>query len=324
MASPAPHRDGYAGFCEVVVSVSHPGRAAGFARAAGWTQRWAGTAAGELRAAWGLKPHVTITEEVLGAPGSNVGLLRFSRIEGVTQGPIRPLDAAPWDTGGLWLVYTRAANDDDASAALAAGGWPTVRGVHGFDFGDLAVREVHHRGPDGLTLSVIEQQKPALDLPATGLTAAFNAAILVRDFDAARRFFVDALGWQPWMEVDWDGDNPGLALLAEPAAFEGVRRVRTVIVHPTGENLGSVELIAFEGAPAGRDFADRARPPNLGALALRFAVPDLDALLARLAGHGVHPARRPVTLDLPPWGRVRLAPVQSPDGAWLEFFQAAG
>jgi hypothetical protein len=202
-------------------------------------------------------------------------------------------------------------DDATACAALEAGGWPTVRGVHGFDFGDLNVREVHHRGPDGLTLSVIEQQKPRLTLPATGLTAAFNATILVRDFDTARRFLVETLFWQPWMEVDWDGDNPGLALLAEPAAFEGVRRVRTVIVHPTGENPGSVELIAFEGAQAGRDFADRARPPNLGALALRFAVPDLDALVARLAGHGVHPARRPVTLDLPPWGRVRLAPPYS-------------
>jgi catechol 2,3-dioxygenase-like lactoylglutathione lyase family enzyme len=324
MPSKDPVRDGHAGFCEVVVSVSHLGRVAGFAEASGWTTRWAGTAPGELRAAWGLKPHVAITEQVLGAPDSDVGLLRFSRIDGAPQHPIRPLDAAPWDTGGLWLVYTRAANDDVACAALGQAGWPTVRGVHGFDFGDLAVREVHHRGPDGLTLSVIEQQKPPLSLPATGLTAAFNAAILVRDFDAARRFFIDALGWQPWMQVDWDGDNPGLALLADPATFQGVRRVRTVIVHPTGENLGSVELIAFEGGPAGRDFADRARPPNLGALALRFAVPDLDALLARLAGHGVHPVRRPVTLDLAPWGRVRLAPVQSPDGAWLEFFQAVG
>jgi catechol 2,3-dioxygenase-like lactoylglutathione lyase family enzyme len=321
MARPDPVRDGYQGFCEVVVSVGDLGRVAGFARASGWTRRFAGSAPAELRPAWGLKPHATITEEVLGAPGSDVGLIRFSRIEGVPQLPVRPLDAAPWDTGGLWLVYTRAADDDAACAALEAGGWPTVRGVHGFDFGELEVREVHHRGPDGLTLSVIEQRRPPLALPATGLTPAFNVAILVRDLDAARRFFIDALGWKPWMEVDWDGDNPGLALLADLSAFAGVRRVRTVIVHPTGENLGSVELIAFEGGPAGRDFAERARPPNLGALALRFAVADLDALLARLAQHKVLPARRPVTLDLEPWGRVRLAPVQSPDGAWLEFFQ---
>jgi catechol 2,3-dioxygenase-like lactoylglutathione lyase family enzyme len=316
-----PLRPGHAGFCEVVVSVSHPGRVAGFAAAAGWTRRAGGTAPPELARLWGLTPHAVITDAVLGAPGATGGFLRFTHVAGVPQQPVRPLDAKPWDTGGLWLVYTRAADDDVAADALAAAGWPTVRGVHGFEFGELAVREVHHRGPDGLTLSVIEQQRPPLAVPATGLTPAFNAAMLVRDFDAARRFFVDVLGWRPWLEIDWDGDNPGLALLADPADFAGVRRVRTAIVHPTGENTGSVELIAFEGGPAGRDFAERARPPNTGALALRFAVPALDAVLARLAEHGVQPARRPATLDLAPWGRVRLAPVRAPDGAWLEFFE---
>jgi hypothetical protein len=29
-------------------------------------------------------------------------------------------------------------------------------------------------------------------------------------------------------------------------------------------------------------------------------------------------------LELAPYGRVRLAPVVSPDGVWLEFFEVAG
>lgn len=316
-----PWQDGHPGFCEVVVSVSHPGRVSGLARAGGLAVLHQGPAAPELNRAWGLKPHATIRDTLLHAPAMPYGYLRFTEIGGVPQQPVRPLDAKPWDTGGLWLIYTRAGDNAALSRELVAAGWPTLRDVHGFDFGELAVREVHHHGPDGMVLSIIEQQKPPLDLPVTGLTHAFNAAILVRDMDAARRFFVDALGFKPWMEVVWEADNPGLTLLSDLADFRAFRTVRTLIVHPEGTNLGSVELIAFEGGPLGRDFSERGRPPNLGALALRFAVPDLDAHLSRLAAAGVAPARPVTELRLAPYGNVRLAPVVSPDGVWLEFFE---
>lgn len=316
-----PWRDGHTGFCEVVVSVSHPGKAAGLARGGELAVLHQGRAAPELHRAWGLKPHATVEETVLHAPAMAYGYLRFTQVSGLPQQPVRPLDARPWDTGGLWLIYTRSTDDEARSRALASAGWPTLRGVHAFDFGELAVKEVHHHGPDGLVLSVIEQIKPPLALPVTGLTHAFNAAILVRDFARARHFFVDVLGFKPWMEVVWDADNPGLTLLSDLADFRGFRSVRTLIVHPEGTNEGSVELIAFEGGELGRDFADRGRPPNLGALALRFAVPDLAAHLARLAAHGVAPARPVTELTLAPYGLVRLAPVVSPDGVWLEFFE---
>jgi len=315
-----PAADGYPGFAEVVVSVSHPARADALVRAGGWQRLHQGPAAPELNRAWGLKPWARIEEQLLHVPGMPYGYLRFAHVTGVPQQPIRPLDAQPLEPGGLWLLYTRAADNAALSGALGAAGWPTVRGVHGFDFGDLAVREVHQHGPDGLVLSIIQQLKPPLPVPVPALTHVFNAAIVVRDFAAARAFFVDGLGFTPWMELDWDGDNPGLALLADLEAFRGVRRVRTAIVHPAGTNLGSVELIGWDGAPPGRNFAERARPPNLGALLLRFAVDDLDAFLARLAGRGILPARTPTTLTLAPYGQVRLAPVVSPDGVWLEFF----
>jgi len=316
-----PARDGYPGFAEVVVSVSHFGKVAGLVQAGGWELLHAGPGAAGLHKAWGLKPHARIEEQLLHVPSMPYGYLRFTRISDVPQEPIRPLDARPWETGGLWLLYTRSTDDDALSRALGEAGWPTLRGVHGFDFGELAVNEVHQHGPDGTVLSVIEQLKPPLAIPAPKLTHVFNAAIIVRDFDKAREFFVDQLGFRPWMEVDWSGDNPGLTLLADLAAFRGVKTIRTVIVHPQGENLGSVELIGWDGAPPGRDFSERAQPPNLGSMALRFGVQDLAAHLARLASHGILPARPVTELALEPYGRVRLAPVRSPDGVWLEFFE---
>ena len=319
-----PVKDGYTGFAEVVVSVSHFGKAAGLAQAGGWELLHSGPGSAGLHKAWGLKPAARIDEQLLHVPGMPYGYLRFARIADVPQQPIRPLDAKPWETGGLWLLYTRSTDDAALSRALDDAGWPSLRGVHGFDFGELAVNEVHHHGPDGMVLSIIEQLKPPLAIPARKLSHVFNAAIIVRDFARAREFFVDKLGFRPWMEVEWDGDNPGLTLLADLAAFRGVKTVSTVIVHPQGENLGSIELIGWDGAPAGRDFADRARPPNLGSMSLRFGVADLDAHLARLRGHGIEPARPVTELTLEPYGRVRLAPIVSPDGVWLEFFTVLG
>lgn len=317
----SPVRDGYLGFTEVVVSVSHFGKAAGLVQAGGWELLHTGPGAPELHRAWGLKPEARIDEQLLHVPSMPYGYLRFTRISDVAQQPVRPLDAQPWETGGLWLLYTRSTNDAALSQALANEGWPTVRGVHGFDFGELAVNEVHQHGPDGMVLSIIEQLKPPLAVPAPLLTHVFNAAIIVRDFDKAREFFVDKLGFKPWMEVEWAGDNPGLTLLADLEAFKGVKTIKTVIVHPQGENLGSVELIGWDGAQPGRDFAERAMPPNLGALALRFGVEDLTAHLDRLRGHGISPVRPVTELTLEPYGRVRLAPIRSPDGVWLEFFE---
>ncbi len=320
----SPVRDGYLGFSEVVVSVSHFGKVPGLTQAGGWELLHAGPGATELHRAWGLKPEARIDEQLLHVPSMPYGYLRFTRISNVPQQPVRPLDARPWETGGLWLLYTRSADDAALSHALGNAGWPTVRGVHGFDFGELAVNEVHQHGPDGMVLSIIEQLKPAIALSAPKLTHVFNAAIIVRDFNRARDFFVEKLGFKPWMEVEWNGDNPGLTLLADLADFQGVKTIKTVIVHPQGENLGSVELIGWDGAQSGRDFSGRAQPPNLGSLALRFGVADLAAHLDRLRGQGILPVRPVTELTLEPYGRVRLAPIRSPDGVWLEFFEVLG
>lgn len=316
-----PCRDDYPGWSEVVVSVSSFERLAALESAGGWATLHEGEAAPELATAWRLPAGTRMRERLLHVPAMPYGYLRFVRIEGLEQQPIRPADARPWDTGGLWLIYTRARDDAAISRALIAAGWPSPRGVHGFEFGGLSVQEVHHLGPDGMVLSTIEQLSPPLDVPVPRLTHAFNAAVLVRDMGAARRFFIDQLGFRPWMEVSWSADNPGLGLLADPEDFRGMDTVDTVIVHPRGENLGSIELIGWSGAKRGRDFSAQARPPNLGSLALRFAVPDLAGRLRELRAQGIEPAAAPGDLLLPPYGRVRLAPVVGPDGTWLEFFE---
>jgi hypothetical protein len=319
-----PHGEGYSGWTEAVVSVRNFDKIPALIDAGGFAQLHEGAAARELARAWALPAATSIREQVLHVPSMTYGYLRFVQIQGVPQQLIRPLDAQPWESGGLWLIYARARDDAAMSRALADAGWSSPRGVHGFEFGGLSVKEVHHLGPDGMVLSIIEQTMPPMPLPVAKLTHAFNAAIVVKDHARARRFFVDQLGFRPWMDVSWEGTNPGLSLLADPQAFVGVKTVDTVIVHPEAQNLGSVELIAWSGGRPGRDFSAAARPPNLGSLALRFAVGNLEAYLAHLARTGIDAAGPVTELQLDPYGRVRLAPIVSPDGVWLEFFEVLG
>jgi hypothetical protein len=93
-----------------------------------------------------------------------------------------------------------------------------------------------------------------------------------------------------------------------------------VILSPDGSNSGSVELIAFDGVK-GADFSERAQAPNLGILALRFPVADLDAYRKRLAEHGVTPVNGPSILPIEPYGEVEIMTIRAPEGAWLEFYQ---
>jgi hypothetical protein len=316
-----PHGEGYTGWTEAVVSIRSFDKIPALIEAGGFAQLHEGAATPGLARAWMLPAATSIREQVLHVPSMAYGYLRFVQIQGVPQQLIRPLDAKPWEAGGLWLIYTRARDDAAMSRALVAAGWPSPRGVHGFEFGSLSVKEVHHLGPEGMVLSIIEQTMPPMPLPVPKLTHAFNAAVVVKDHARARKFFVDQLGFRPWMDVSWERTNPGLSLLADSEAFVGVNTVDTVIVHPEGQNLGSVELIAWSGGRPGRDFSEAARPPNLGSLALRFAVGDLEAHLARLARTGINAAGPVTELQLDPYGRVRLAPIVSPDGVWLEFFE---
>jgi hypothetical protein len=83
---------------------------------------------------------------------------------------------------------------------------------------------------------------------------------------------------------------------------------------------GTVEIFAFEGV-SGKDFAERAHPPNLGILAYRIHVPGLVGYAAEIAARGVR-AHRPLTeATLAPYGQVRLMVVRAPSGAWLELFE---
>lgn len=90
-------------------------------------------------------------------------------------------------------------------------------------------------------------------------------------------------------------------------------------MHALPDVYGMVKLVQWE-VFSGRDFTDRAVPPNRGHRALRWPVDDLDGVLER-TNHAQGKRVEAHVVDLAPFGRVRLAGVSTPDGALMELLE---
>jgi catechol 2,3-dioxygenase-like lactoylglutathione lyase family enzyme len=312
------------GFQEVVFSVSDLEAATAFYQeAAGWRVIHRGRAGAEQARFWGLAAEQTVDEVLLGNPGVASGFLRLVSFTGAGGGEIRPA-AQPWDTGGIFDVNVRVLDIHTKVAQLKRLGWQFYSDPVRFEFGPFVVWEVLARGPDGIVVAMIERVEPPLEgwPNLRQMSRIFNSTQVVRDFERSREFFESTLGFKVYLEHEGASPEPGPNVFGLPhnLAAEVARHI--VILSPDGGNEGSVELISFEGLP-GADFSARAAPPNLGILALRFPVSDLGALQRRLASRDVAPAAGPQTVEVEPYGPVEMMAVRAPEGAWLEFYEAA-
>ncbi|MEM9055807.1 MAG: VOC family protein, partial [Pseudomonadota bacterium] len=188
--------------------------------------------------------------------------------------------------------------------------------------GPFIVWEWIPRHSDAIRIAFIERVAPPLEgWPNIRVASrTFNSTQIVSDMDEAAAFYQGVLGFQPYLEHIGPSEAPGEHVLglSREAMVAVTREVR--ILSPQGDNEGSVELLEFRDY-TGRDFSDRARPPNLGVLMLRYPVPDVEALAVYFERSGVTLAAPVTTVQMAPYGAVKTVAVQAPDGAWLEFFE---
>ena len=95
--------------------------------------------------------------------------------------------------------------------------------------------------------------------------------------------------------------------------------------YPQGDDavnphMGSIAFSAYYGAE-GSDYSARAHAPNLGIIAVRFAVNDADARLQGLKAKGVVPVYDPTDIGIQPYGAVSIFGVRDLNGILLEFFE---
>ncbi len=276
---------------------------------------------------WGVPGNTPIDQVILKKTVSDRGMIRLIKFYGLPQVVIRS-SGMPWDTGGIFDLYHYVNDVDAVFQRLSARGWQAYNDPVGYILGPFDMREVIVRGPDGEVLVLMQRNAPPYDKAAFGAGEGFgwpfNSALKTTDFAAHRRLFEEQLGWKEHLGGESvsepPGENPsGLPwnlAQTEPRIFAAFAN------HETDRN-GSIQTIYLAGM-TGKDFAPRAKAPNRGILALRVPVPDLDAFAADFKARGGAISTPPVTLDLAPYGRVKILAITAPNGARIDFFAPAG
>jgi catechol 2,3-dioxygenase-like lactoylglutathione lyase family enzyme len=257
-------------------------------------------------------------EVLLAHPDSERGAIRLIALDGETPPKMRD-GAQAWDPGGIFDINLRALQGiEPLHSALSLEGFLSPAPITSWDFGPLAVREVVEADADGVVVALMERVHP----PLTGYEGiggpaswVFNSTQIVPDFEGARRFYLETLGWQVVQETKLEHPGGRNCMGLPLGLAEGIEAM-VGIYHPHGRMEGSVEIIAFDCG--GIDFSEA--PAGRGWIALRFAVSDLAALLAK-AESGKCIASKAVEIDWEPHGRCLAGSIRTAWGARLELLQ---
>lgn len=232
--------------------------------------------------------------------------------------------AQPWDTGGLLSLMTRSNDTRGVYAAAQRLGWSAYNDPVALELRDAGVllSNVILRGPDGINISVYERLSPRMpDAPdLRRLRRPFNAMQSVRSIAAARDFYERVLGFEALNAGEFALGRRETNNFGMPANVVAAESIPFAILGPRRDGPTQVEIVELRGME-GRDLSQAVAPPNLGLFALRFPVSDLGRIEARLRAARWPLARGPARVRIAPYGSVRWLAVQSPDGAWLEFFE---
>lgn len=310
------------GWHEAVVSVRDFGPwEKFFIEIVGWQIIARGAADEGQAARWGLPAATKIDEVLIANPNDARGLVRLVKFHGIEQQIIRGA-AQPWDTGGIFSLMVRSQDSAALYQKAAAIGWTAYNEPVDFGFGTSQLRNVILRGPDGVNIAVYERLSPRIAPwpEAQVLAAPFNAMQIVRDIETARAFYGEVLGFTTLSGGDYFNDKD------EPNNFGLPVNYATKIARAYGiyaradKQAGSVELMQFTGF-TGRDLAARAKAPNLGILALRYAVSDAEKYASEIAARGGRVEGVVERLTISPYGSGKHFYLSTPDGVRLEFFQ---
>ncbi|WP_298308646.1 VOC family protein [uncultured Erythrobacter sp.] len=308
---------------EALVSVSEFGPATRLLRyAGGWRLVNSGEMDSSQLAYWRLDETASGEFELWCAPEADTGCIRFIRLSGVEQEPIRPA-ARAWDTGGIYSIMVRSDNIPALyDQALKLGWWaesPPIR----FQFGTSDLRNVVLTGPHGIHLAVYERITPDFTaFPVGRISQGFNSMRMVRDRPVARDFYRDMLGFDILFDSDREPAEPAFSNFGIPFNYtpQIVRAAAALQPELPGET-GRIEVMQITGF-TGHDHSDKASLPNLGIISVRYPVRDFATYRESLKAKGIAFAYEAQDVVISGIGSVDLFAVRDPDGNLTEFYSA--
>lgn len=310
------------GFQEVIFSVSNMERSVDFfQRVCGWETVSRDQSNDALRQSWHLDASVEIEETLLQNSGDHEGFLRLVQFKNVEQQQIRSATNV-WDTGGIFDINMRTPDMDSWYRELQDEGWNGVSEPKRYVFGIYDVSEVLMKGPDGIVIAFMQRYAPPLkDFDHMKKTSRiFNSSVIISDMEETYDFFINKLGFDMFFQSPGLDRESGHNVIGLPPSINHDITVPIDIVRPDIDNFGSIEYLR-PNELKGRDCAELAKPPNLGILMYRFPVRNADAYAATLKERGLQLNSEVHTVNVPPYGNLKVFSVRSPDGVWIEFVE---
>ena len=287
-----------------------------------WEVLWRGESPDSIKPLWGLDRECRVQECLMGSPGATNGYIRLFQFECGEQEEIRA-GTGTWDSGGIFDLDIRVPALNRFVAPLEHRGWRGVSPPVDWQFGEVQVREWLTTGPDAVIIALIERLAPPLDEDWHDIEKfghVFNSSQIVADMDRAISFY-EKLGFLEVLHHHAPLSGRGGEVLGLSPEKAPDIPVDLVILQPEGAMSGSVELVKIE-EQNGQDVASRALPTNLGLNLLRFPVNNLRSFVDWIAHQGLLPVDgRIISTRLEPFGDTEIMALQTPDGAWLEFYQ---
>lgn len=307
---------------ETLVSVRDLDQASRLFRELGdWQVKGEGDVAkAELRY-WKLPETATGRYQLICAPATDTGCIRFVRLAGVgPQIPIR-LALRAWDTGGIFSIMVRSDNVPQLFAdAIAMGWWAESQPIR-FQFGTSDLRNVVLTGPHGINLAVYERISPDFAaFPVGRISQGFNSMRMVKNKPLARAFYEQKLGFSVLFDSGQEPAEPAPSNFGIPLNLTPDIKRSAAALQPQPGETGRVEVMQIEGF-TGLDVSGEARLPNLGIISVRYPVEGLQAWRKQLESRGVTVDYAASGVTIGAIGKVDLFAVRDPDGNITEFYE---
>lgn len=286
----------------------------------GWQIAHQAYADKSLNTLWQLNNKANIEETLLVIPGDSQGFLRLVKFHNVEQEQIRS-GAQIWDSGGIFDVNTRVKDMETMYRNFQNEGWNGFTDPHRFTFGEFDVAEALLKGPDGVTIAIMQRFHPPLEgFEFEKTSRFFNSTTICKNYKKTLSFFTDILGFKLYFESAGDKRSNGNNVIGIPPNINGDITAPVCVIHPEGKNSGSIELLETKELK-GKDCSKLAQPPNLGILMLRFPVKNAAVYAKQIVEKGGKLNTPIQTLEIKPYGKVNAFSIRTPDGVWLEFIE---
>jgi catechol 2,3-dioxygenase-like lactoylglutathione lyase family enzyme len=306
----------------VIITANLRGMVDLFCKYGGWTHLSTEKVDPSVLAAWKLPKRASATKALIQYMDIPFGRIRFVQIKGVKQERMRPATKI-WDTGGIADIDIRVNNIYKVYNDLADRGWSGAAEPMALPITDFKIDEALVSNADSMMIALAKRYFPPLELVEGKQFAShiYLSAMVVQDLAIGTAFFTEKLGFQlvnDTLVVEFPPNSPNN--FGVPHNFSDQFQFVLSLYSPDGTRDTMCECIEIKGL-SGHDYSSRCKPPNRGILSYRVEVVNIVNYLNFVTQNGVEPI---VPLSPQKWsgvGAVQSFIVQSPDGAWVEFFE---